>query len=693
MQYTTNYSLKKPQYADEADIEVINDNTDDVDTLIHQNRTMIAPAFDNTKAYVTGDPVEYLGALYVFTADKAAGAWDASKVEPTTAAEMGGGGASALADLDDVEITSPAQGQALLFDDDDDLWKNQTLPDASVTKEASGNPIELTDAASAPLVKCVTEIQGSQDLHGYDKPWVGGAGKNLYNPATETATSSALTNEITGNPNTDYTFSVDVLQSGLYVKGYDSGSWVEITTAYGAKRCTFNSGEYTKIQVSTYSSSYSLPTQLQVEKGSTATSYEPYSNICPITAYTEGEIEVRGKNLFDAATYFANRPTLFSVDANGVITQTTADSSPESQMNTMELEAGTYTIQRTPAYGKMSIYENVGGDWVVYVNRDTAKNATFTLDHTATLYIKTSFDYAGTYPITYTVQIEKGSTPTAYEPYTSTTHTTTYPSAIYRGSEDVVNGEVTTEWSMIASYAGETLPGEWISDRDEYAPGTTPTTGAQVAYELATPTTSSVTPTNLPIRTLSGYNHIESSTGEMEIEYITKTYEPLVELIQSSDHIYSTQEQAVGTWVDGKTLYEKTIVKQNISSASGSTVLIPSSELTGMNIVEIGGSYVSRTKNSTYAINAYINSNTIIATWLSEDDIYYWLYWGAADTYDAYITIRYTKSSSNRSLSAPVTSQKSISGPLTDKTEEVPTEEEKTVEKPETEEETNETER
>ena len=91
MQYTTNYSLKKPQYGDTADIADINDNSDSVDNLIHQNRTMIGPAFDTTKAYVTGDPVVYLGELYVFTADKAAGAWDATKVEPTTAAEMGGG--------------------------------------------------------------------------------------------------------------------------------------------------------------------------------------------------------------------------------------------------------------------------------------------------------------------------------------------------------------------------------------------------------------------------------------------------------------------------------------------------------------------------------------------------------------------------------------------------------------------------
>ena len=154
------------------------------------------------------------------------------------------------------------------------------------------------------------------------------------------------------------------------------------------------------------------------------------------------------------------------------------------------------------------------------------------------------------------IMFEAGTTATDYEPYTSTTHTTTYPSAIYRGSEDCVKGEVTSVWGMIASYAGETLPGEWISDRDEYAPGTTPTTGAQVAYALATPTTTPVTPTNLPIKSLSGYNHIESSTGEMEVEYITEGYQPILDLIPagSGGDLYSTTPAQVGEWIDGSAI-------------------------------------------------------------------------------------------------------------------------------------------
>ena len=83
--------------------------------------------------------------------------------------------------------------------------------------------------------------------------------------------------------------------------------------------------------------------------------------------------------------------------------------------------------------------------------------------------------------------LELGSTPTPYEPYQpGTTATITLPETIYGGTVDAVTGMGSKTWGYIASYNGESLPGEWISDRDVYASGTTPTTGAQIAYKLAT---------------------------------------------------------------------------------------------------------------------------------------------------------------------------------------------------------------
>lgn len=92
---------------------------------------------------------------------------------------------------------------------------------------------------------------------------------------------------------------------------------------------------------------------------------------------------------------------------------------------------------------------------------------------------------------------------------------------IYGGELDVTSGVLTVTDGYIASYDGETLPSTWISDRDVYAEGTTPTTGAEVVYKLATPTEVSLTPTE--ITTLYGNNNIWADSGDMAITYVRDT--------------------------------------------------------------------------------------------------------------------------------------------------------------------------
>ena len=48
----------------------------------------LAPAFSTSTAYNEGDVVTYNGKLYLFTADKAAGAWDDTKANETTIWEV-----------------------------------------------------------------------------------------------------------------------------------------------------------------------------------------------------------------------------------------------------------------------------------------------------------------------------------------------------------------------------------------------------------------------------------------------------------------------------------------------------------------------------------------------------------------------------------------------------------------------------
>ena len=597
----------------------IETSVDQVSADTQSVMSMISDTYKTTSTYNIGDLVIRNKVLFSCTTNNTTGTWDASKwsetdiatvlksirssidslitalanlIDDTTTASDKVWSSSktdseiirTLSGLTDTEITSPTDKQILRYDEPSSKWINSD--EASVTKTATGNPIEFSDAASAPLVKCVTQITGSQDLHGYDKPWVGGAGKNKWNE--------------------DYTgISSDIIYKAIYV---GDGTFTMSTTAppqQGAASLFFLSGNvssgasttnngvslgtprtitsidgYVTVAYRAFSSEYSPENyETQVESGSTATAYTPYSNICPITAYTEGEIEVRGKNLFDKN---ANDVAVgyYLVVSTGVLTPS------QSGYNT----SGYIPIEPNTYYTKSGA--SVSAD--EYCFYDSAKTFISGLSRTDTTVLSPNnaaymrFDYKASE--TDDIQIEKGSSATAYEPYTSTTHTTTYPTSIYRGSEDVVNGEVTAEWgyskggtrgaidssrklykiadindseftqagdvaNMISSHFPVlSLEGARAANYPSICKyGVTAYVGGfvgnetaldallpdlEIAYKLATHTTESITPTNLPIKSLSGYNHIESSTGEMEVEYITQTYQPLVDLITSSAQTY-----------------------------------------------------------------------------------------------------------------------------------------------------------
>jgi len=622
--YTENYSLTKPSYGELADVAVLNQNMDTVDGLIHSNRTMLAPAFSQTENYAKDDIVEREGNLYRFIVDHAAGNWDATEVEQTTLGE---------------ELSNKGG--------------------ADVTKTASGNPIEITDGADAPLVKCVTAIQGNQDLHGYDKPWVGGAGKNLVDESTldmrdvtGTSTYRAGLAPVELAPG-DYTISYSSKSSSieLYITIPDDNySFSQITQS----PFTFTLSATKNVMICSSAGSVNLwdVVDLMLEAGTVATSYEPYSNICPITAYSSGDVVRRGHNVWNEDWETGDISAADGQNERNPNLIRTVD-----YIDVSDTTSYRFIITSNPIGNIRARFYDANKNYLGYLPQSgitITANTVFT-PPTNAHYMRFAMpsDYGNTYKDD--ISVSTPSSFTDYEPYVGTTHTTTYPSAIYRGSEDVVNGTVTTEWGMIASYAGETLSGEWISDRDEYAPGTTPTTGAQVAYELATPTTSSVTPTNLPIKSLSGYTHIESSTGDMEVEYITEDFQPIVDLIEDASGVtYSETEHKIGKWVDGSDLYERTYTRDIVSPGSTYTEDI---DVSGLNIMKITKHYAHylysniwyylvgdslNDTNSQYLHLQYKSEGLGILALSSNI--------GAVSEIKLAFTIRYTKQSQTRSL-------------------------------------------
>ena len=202
-------------------------------------------------------------------------------------------------------------------------------------------------------------------------------------------------------------------------------------------------------------------------------------NVRPISGWDEVTVNVRGKNLLGG---YNNVWIYIGGTAGDVEGACTSDFIPCQGIDKATIST---TEQFYPVPGNAAaivFYDD---------NKQLVKRQAFARGNIWTLSVPENAKYIRftTYnPGNAGVQGEFGSTPTPYEPYQpGTTSTLTLPETIYGGTVNAATGEGLKTWEYIAGYNGETLPGEWISDRDVYAAGATPTIGAQVAYKLAAP--------------------------------------------------------------------------------------------------------------------------------------------------------------------------------------------------------------
>ena len=247
---------------------------------------------------------------------------------------------------------------------------------------ASAGPAEIvsvTDGAEDALVKSlVVSIEPVQDLHGYDHPWPAGGGKNkclldaetITKPSWYTGnwTGTTLNNRNGINQDKGYLqggaggFTISGLSAGIYTFSMTfTGEttyciFYASSTTDGADSVILVNNEgmsksgtrysYTfevpsgSIQVAIRPTIYTATTEyvledIQVESGSTATAWTPYSNICPITGWTGVEIARSGANLLptytggvtqNGITYTANADG--SVTVNGTATATNTYTAP-----------------------------------------------------------------------------------------------------------------------------------------------------------------------------------------------------------------------------------------------------------------------------------------------------------------------------------------------------------------------------
>lgn len=481
--------------------------------------------------------------------------------------------------------------------------------------------MSFTDGADGiPLKKLEVAIDPVQDLHGYDNPWPAGGGKNKYQMRTTDYTYAGIvikanddgTIDISGStsdtaPSILIAENVNELRDlfakgGTYTFSMNKGTYnannFNISLAY--KETENGSTIYiipgqTKVvpagSIFTTSNLWvaankTVPTvtgfAIQLEEGSSQTSYTPYENICPISGWTGAEISRTGKNLIDKADL-----------VNAGINPTTG----ETSYNQYRVCTGFIPVKSAQQY---TVSYESGKKLVAIYFFDENKKTTseYSTNTTVTIptivkYVRIVFGKVNDTEITTSeltnAQFEKGSVATAYEPFgIIIIYPITFPSSagtVYGGTltvnqdgtgelvvdkaevdlgtvtwagasssegryycdiplkklgykniicnqyKSVTADEMTTNpYSIRGSEANSNIVVRDMSKKDMTASDfKTAMSGVQLVYELATPVTYPLTAEQ--ITTLLGTNNIWSDTGSI----LSCEYEVDLSLMDSDD--------------------------------------------------------------------------------------------------------------------------------------------------------------
>jgi len=194
----------------------------------------------------------------------------------------------------------------------------------------SGPVAHWNDKVVAPLKSLVANIDPVQDLHGYDNPWPAGGGKNKFNGQVTITTYPTLDECVTELEPGTYTLSMSIANATSWriaikpiVEDVPSQTAISITSPTGYywntsgkaylagsdgdhRTVVFVVNTACRIGIGLVLGNVTSSTEannVQVESGSTATSYAPYSNICPISGWDGMTVYHSGADTSDPTTY------------------------------------------------------------------------------------------------------------------------------------------------------------------------------------------------------------------------------------------------------------------------------------------------------------------------------------------------------------------------------------------------------
>lgn len=305
------------------------------------------------------------------------------------------------------------------------------------------------------------------------------------------------------------------------------------------------------------------------------------SHICPISGWDEVETVVSGKNVLvnDVESGSSNGVTWVVNEDKSLSLSGTATANAFIILSDLHyLVSGQYTMT---ASGNANIQMLLRVNDASGSNAIQATTTNVTRTIASGMYVGliriangTNTDEIVLYP-----QLELGATATSYEPYQGQTYRTTLPQTVYGGTLDVVSGVLTVDramvdlgsltwskrvsgvfytWSLqnlvkavsnnsqtantkcsalkLGSYSdvynnatldyaisvgADSQLGAHCSAYAEAADFKSAMSGVQLVYELATPQTYQLTPTQ--IDSLLGLNNVWADSGDVTVEYIADT--------------------------------------------------------------------------------------------------------------------------------------------------------------------------
>lgn len=341
---------------------------------------------------------------------------------------------------------------------------------------ASGSIASFVPDATVPnLLGVSVDIEPVQDLHGFDHPWPGGGGKNKFdvdNPSIvagyigtssfSTGNDRAKTVYIPISPNTTYTVSKLAGQRFCIATAptapADNAPFSVRNANNTASSLTITSGAndaflwaWVYLQDTDTVSLDTMLASLQIELGSTATAWTPYSNECPISGWDSVEVEAAGENLWGGSAFLK----LADNWANAVVDTDAMTLTGRIQDLTTRANVFEFPFKKNTKY---TIFVNASvantGLYVVYADGTEASIATtrFVSNPSKTLaylrfYISTSS--AITFYANGIGVFEGDVSADAFKSYAGNRYTIALGQTVYGGTLDVTAGTLTVDRAIL----------------------------------------------------------------------------------------------------------------------------------------------------------------------------------------------------------------------------------------------------